>query len=482
MLTLSVRSASKGLTTDTMRVAFAHLDLGIGGAEQLVVSAALGLQAKGHEVCAASASAPTPPPTPTPTASWMDHHHPLVLPPPSLPRKVTLYTTQWSESHCFAPTRGDGALASRIRVYGDRLPRSILGRGPALCSSIRMCYLALVMLFVAAADAVFADGVSTMLPILRLRFPVLFYCHYPDKLLCTQRDSLLKRLYRAPLDWAEQWTTGYATTTVVNSKFTRSIFQEAFPALSKRSLPEILYPVADLKSFTPPDWVAREAGGLGPFVSLNRFERKKNVGLAIEALAVVKRAMAPAQMVDVRLIIAGGYDTKVTENVQYLQELEALAKTQGVQDLVEFKPSVSDAERDRLLQGAVCVIYTPENEHFGIVPIEAMYAGAPVLAAKSGGPLETVADGRSGFLRENTPDAFGKVMVGLATAPERSVAMGKAAHEHVLKNFGTEAFEESLDAAVRVTLTRGGGAAGGGAWLLAAPFLFLMLACFLGSG
>jgi alpha-1,3/alpha-1,6-mannosyltransferase len=37
---------------------------------------------------------------------------------------------------------------------------------------------------------------------------VLFYCHYPDKLLCVRRQSLLKRLYRFPLDWLEEVTTG----------------------------------------------------------------------------------------------------------------------------------------------------------------------------------------------------------------------------------------------------------------------------------
>jgi alpha-1,3/alpha-1,6-mannosyltransferase len=45
------------------------------------------------------------------------------------------------------------------------------------------------------------------------------------------------------------------------------------------------------------------------------------------------------------------------------------------------------------------LIYTPENEHFGIVPLEAMLAGIPVLATNTGGPLETIYDGRIGWLR-----------------------------------------------------------------------------------
>lgn len=38
---------------------------------------------------------------------------------------------------------------------------------------------------------------------------MLFYCHFPDQLL-TQRESVLKRLYRAPIDWLEERTTGMA--------------------------------------------------------------------------------------------------------------------------------------------------------------------------------------------------------------------------------------------------------------------------------
>lgn len=50
------------------------------------------------------------------------------------------------------------------------------------------------------------------IPVLRLarsRKKVLFYCHFPDQLL-TQRKSALKKLYRTPIDWLEERTTGMA--------------------------------------------------------------------------------------------------------------------------------------------------------------------------------------------------------------------------------------------------------------------------------
>ena len=49
---------------------------------------------------------------------------------------------------------------------------------------------------------------------------------------------------------------------------------------------------------------------------------------------------------------------------------------------------------------SIALLYTPDREHFGIVPCEAMAMGCPVLAVATGGPLETVVHGSTGFLLE----------------------------------------------------------------------------------
>lgn len=65
---------------------------------------------------------------------------------------------------------------------------------------------------------------------------------------------------------------------------------------------------------------------------------------------------------------------------------------------VLFLLSVTNTLKDLLLRSAQLLVYTPSNEHFGIVPLEAMLVGVPVLAANTGGPLETVVDGKTGWL------------------------------------------------------------------------------------
>lgn len=70
---------------------------------------------------------------------------------------------------------------------------------------------------------------------------------------------------------------------------------------------------------------------------------------------------------------------------------------------VTFCGAVSDQELAGLYQGAVALLYPVENEDFGMVPIEAMMAGVPVIAHQSGGPMETIIEGKTGhFFSELT--------------------------------------------------------------------------------
>lgn len=110
----------------------------------------------------------------------------------------------------------------------------------------------------------------------------------------------------------------------------------------------------------------------------------------------------------------GGYDNRVMENVVYHKELVKLATDLGLKTAttrtivtalnvpddvdVLFLLSVPNTLKEMLLNSARLLIYTPSNEHFGIVPLEAMLAGVPVLAANTGGPLETVVEGKTGWL------------------------------------------------------------------------------------
>ncbi|KAG7394355.1 Alpha-1,3-mannosyltransferase-like protein [Phytophthora boehmeriae] len=392
-----------------LRVGFLHPDFGIGGAENLVVSAAVALQQRGAH--------------------------------------VTVFTAHHDVTHCFEETRGDGPLAAHVRVHGDFLPQTILGKLYALCAVLRVLFvtLCIALYYIEDIDVFVVDQVSISIPFLRaLGKPVLFYGHFPDKLLCIRSDSPWKKLYRMPLDYLEEITTACSDLIVVNSKFTRGVFRDVFSSLQQKEL-GVLYPPVDVKAYEATADVNVERNP-GLFVSLNRFERKKNIALAIEALVELRRKVTNDIFSEVKLVIAGGYDPLNTENREHLGELQDAVEKHGLKDHVEFRTSVSNNMKLGLLRTAHAILYTPDREHFGIVPVEAMACGTPVVAVSSGGPLESVVDGETGYLCEQKPEAFADAMAKLCgpTNDVNVAAMGAKGKDRAHKMFSLETFGDTL--------------------------------------
>lgn len=70
-----------------------------------------------------------------------------------------------------------------------------------------------------------------------------------------------------------------------------------------------------------------------------RFERKKGISLALQALAEL---LASQPNCRARLVVAGGYDVRVAENVEHLEELRAMARDLGLEGSIAFVPSFTD--------------------------------------------------------------------------------------------------------------------------------------------
>ena len=147
----------------------------------------------------------------------------------------------------------------------------------------------------------------------------------------------------------------------------------------------------------------------------------------------------------VLLIIAGGYDQRVLENKEHYEELIKLAEKLKVRPHVTFLRSISSDQKRTLLAHSDCLLYTPDREHFGIVPIEAMYMKCPVIAVNSGGPLETIEDGVTGFLVDQTEEAFADAMMRIMGDRNLAPKMGNAGRRRVLKKFSFETFSDQIN-------------------------------------
>jgi len=210
------------------------------------------------------------------------------------------------------------------------------------------------------------------------------------------------------------------------------------------------------------------------FLSINRFERKKNVALAVNAFTLFRKAiLKPSQY---RLVLAGGYDPRVQDNKETLEYLVELATQSNLSyrllsasssTLSSFQDSQKEnvdvlfllnfttAQRTYLLTSPTtrALLYTPTNEHFGIGPVEGMITGLPVLATDTGGPTETVISSppslRTGWLEDSVPETWCRALeeiVGL-TEQER-LGLSKRAKERAGRLFSMEALAKGMENAL----------------------------------
>ena len=384
-----------------------HPDLGIGGAERLVVDIALALEHEDYD--------------------------------------VKFYTSHHDPTHCFPETKG----RFQVFVHGDFIPRTILGYFYIFFAMLRSIYLTIITAWYTNADIYIVDQISIGVPILKLfNKKVLFYCHFPDKYL-SKKGSSLKQLYRKPFDWLEEKCMAAADKIVVNSYFTQSRYEAAFP--SHTSTPQVLYP-----TYNP--ILEEKMEGVSPFeqdpkekywfVSINRYEAKKHHDVAIEALALLPEELKK----DVRVIIAGGYDSIVKENAEVYDYLEKRAKELKVEDHVSLLKNFKNEEREYLFQKATAVLYTPQFEHFGIVPLEAMIKGVPVIACNNGGPTETVQDKETGLLCDGEKEGFAQAIEFMCTNEEKRNEMRGKAKKLTKEKFGFEKFTQNVANAVNAVL------------------------------
>ncbi|RSM57868.1 glycosyl transferase [Amycolatopsis sp. WAC 01376] len=144
----------------------------------------------------------------------------------------------------------------------------------------------------------------------------------------------------------------------------------------------------DLTKFTP-DGERAPRTAARRIVSVGRLVPRKGFDLAIAALA---------SLPDTELVIAGGPDSGPLTEAPEVRRLLAIADRLGVTDRVRLPGLVSREKMPALLRSADAVVCTPWYEPFGIVPLEAMACGVPVVATAVGGLTDTVVDGVTGML------------------------------------------------------------------------------------
>jgi D-inositol-3-phosphate glycosyltransferase len=180
----------------------------------------------------------------------------------------------------------------------------------------------------------------------------------------------------------------------------------------------------DLSLFRPDAPSEPRTPGLRRVVCVGRLVERKGVGNAIEALGRLRAAGGP----DTELVVAGGPDAAELDADPEVARLREVARTAGVEDRVVFRGRVSREGLPALFRSADVAVCVPWYEPFGIVPLEAMACGTPVIASAVGGLIDTVVHGRTGLhVPPRRPDVLAEVLGDLLADDERLTALGRAA-------------------------------------------------------
>jgi len=202
-----------------------------------------------------------------------------------------------------------------------------------------------------------------------------------------------------------------------------------------RSRVLVLHNCVDLARFEPDGEAAKDIGfhgGETVFVAVGTLGRgvNKRVDVCIRALQAARQAGANAA-----LLICGDGEQR--------GELENLAESLDVASYVKFLGTRSDVPQ--VLRACDVFCHAAPWEPFGIVAIEAMAVGLPVILPDSGGIREILENAEGGFLYPALDhDALGRTMVQLAADPRLRHKMGTAARHTVEKKFSVQGYMERL--------------------------------------
>ena len=286
-----------------------------------------------------------------------------------------------------------------------------------------------------------------------LRRPTVVYSHEPSTVRYEEssrgtslgQNSARKGLYTSLCDIASKLSTHIlnrrdilqtklAHIILANSYFSKEVLFQRYGCHSK-----VCYPGVDCSAFglaiLPVEPMVLSAG---------RIIRLKQHHLVIEAVALIERTQRP------RVVIATAEHIERSVDPCYSEELVRLAKDRDVDLTVRYRPS--QLELASLYSQALALVFVPIMEPFGLVAIEAMASGTPVIGIKEAAIRESVIDGVTGILVDRDAGQIAAAITELQQHRERRAEMSRRAVEHVRAHWTWERTVERYEDEVWKTL------------------------------
>jgi glycosyltransferase involved in cell wall biosynthesis len=287
------------------------------------------------------------------------------------------------------------------------------------------------------AFIVSTGGIGELITLRNHGLPTICYCHSPlraahdlyDFYLKTKYKTLAKKIFfKANVflyKFLEKLAWRHFKLVLCNSENTKERVLKA--KLAPKGKVSVLNPGVDLKRFKP-NWKFKKY-----FLAPGRITWYKRLEIAIDAFKLFKEKEK-----GFKLIIAGH---AAERDVGYLKKIKQMVKSIGDIEMIE---SPVDEEYIKLYQNCYAVLFAAKNEDWGLVPLEAMACGKPIISVNEGGPRESVVHGETGFLVKANPQALCRVMQLLCKDTKTCKKIGKNARKHVQK-YGWDNFVRKFD-------------------------------------
>lgn len=260
-----------------------------------------------------------------------------------------------------------------------------------------------------------------------LKTPSLFYCHEVLRLVYDPpiRHAILSG-YRGLLDKIDPMPGVYrnllasedrrnlfaAGSVLVNSKYSQQRFNQVYGIQTK-----LCYHGVNTDMFTP---LGLNRSGF--IISVGALRPDKGFDFIINSLSIIPKNIRPGFLIV----------TNFLDNSEKAY-LESLASRKGVSLTIEH--AISDRQLVQRYNLAAITLYAPISEPFGLVPIESMACGTPVIGVAEGGVLETIVHERTGLLLDRKPEAFADAIIELIQNASRRKMYGAQAREYVCQNW-----------------------------------------------
>jgi glycosyltransferase involved in cell wall biosynthesis len=234
--------------------------------------------------------------------------------------------------------------------------------------------------------------------------------------------DIFHKLYVATLRQLDRINTRRASRVLVNSYFTRESIYRIYGINGR-----VCYLGVDTDHFrplgVPKEDIVLCVGSVTP---------AKGNELVVQGLAAIPKEHRPPMFL-----------ASHAGNPEERAFLEALAEERGVD--LEFRDLGDNGHLVELYSAARVTAYTPYLEPLGLVPLESMACGTPVVGVREGGVRETVDHGETGLLVDRDPEAFAGAVETLFGDPELAQRCGALGRVRVRERWTWERNVEKVE-------------------------------------